>query len=205
MVGPPPEYGVDVDGDGDGWFADELVGNNAGCAVTARSRPTRTRSRSRVARRVLGERFHLHQWCDGNGSGQITLANGQSTVCTINNDDIAPSLELDKTVTNDNGGTAPNTAWTLTATGDGWFADELVGDDAGGEWRATFKADTYTLSETGGPAGYTASVFVCTNGVTVTAGQITLANGQSTVCTINERRPGSELDVGQDGHQRQWR
>ena len=41
-----------------------------------------------------------------NGSSQITLANGQSTVCTINNDDIAPSLELDKTVTNDNGGTA---------------------------------------------------------------------------------------------------
>ena len=64
---------------------------------------------------------------------QITLANGQSTVCTINNNDQAPSLELDKTVTNDNGGDRAEYGVDVDGDGDGWFADELVGDDAGRE------------------------------------------------------------------------
>ena len=129
-------------------------------------------------------------------AGQITLANGQSTVCTINNDDIAPSsLELDKTVTNDNGGTAPDTAWTLTATGTGGSPTNLSGTTPVVS-DGTFKADTYTLAESGGPSGYTASTWSCTNGVVVTSGQITLANGQSTVCTINndDQAPSLELD-----------
>ena len=116
-------------------------------------------------------------------SGQITLANGQSTVCTVTNNDQAPSLTLQKSVTNDNGGTAPNTAWTLTATGTGGSPTNLSGTtpvSSGG----TFKADTYTLAESGGPSGYTPSTWSCTNGVTVTSSQITLANGQTTVCTI---------------------
>src|SRR5262249_57233406 len=50
----------------------------------------------------------------------------------------------------------------------------------------TFSAGTYTLSETDGPSGYTASVWTCTNGVTVNgSSEITLANGQSTTRTIN--------------------
>ncbi len=37
-------------------------------------------------------------------SGEVTLAFGEQTVCTITNDDIAPQLTLAKTVVNDNGG-----------------------------------------------------------------------------------------------------
>ena len=42
---------------------------------------------------------------------------GQNATCTINNNDQPATLTLVKTVTNDNGGTAVPTAWTLTATG----------------------------------------------------------------------------------------
>ena len=124
-----------------------------------------------------------------------SAVSGTTYTCTITNDDQAPSLTLQKTVINNNGGSAPNTAWTLTATGTGGSPSNLSGTtpvSSGG----TFKADTYTLAESGGPSGYLASVFTCTNGVTVTAAQITLANGQSTVCTItnDDIAPSLELD-----------
>ena len=47
----------------------------------------------------------------------LTLALNQTATCTINNNDISPRLTLVKTVTNDNGGTAVVSAFTLTATG----------------------------------------------------------------------------------------
>ena len=47
----------------------------------------------------------------------LVLALGQSATCTINNNDQPAQLTLVKTVTNDNGGTAVPTAWTLSATG----------------------------------------------------------------------------------------
>ena len=37
-------------------------------------------------------------------AGEVTLSFGEQTVCTIVNDDVAPLLTLNKTVTNDNGG-----------------------------------------------------------------------------------------------------
>jgi hypothetical protein len=45
------------------------------------------------------------------------LGVGDTATCTINNNDIAPQLTLVKTVTNDNGGTADASAWTLNAGG----------------------------------------------------------------------------------------
>ena len=39
--------------------------------------------------------------------GSVTLLPGDDTTCTITNDDIPPSLTLNKVVVNDNGGTAP--------------------------------------------------------------------------------------------------
>ena len=46
----------------------------------------------------------------------VTVALGETVTCTINNDDVAASLSLDKVVTNNNGGTAVEADWTLTAT-----------------------------------------------------------------------------------------
>src|SRR5258706_13983371 len=88
--------------------------------------------------------------------------------------------------------TAVATAWTLTATGASGTPTNLSGTTPVSSG-ATFKADTYTLAESGGPSGYTASAFSCTNGVTVTASQITLSNGQSTTCTINNNDQPADL------------
>lgn len=115
-----------------------------------------------------------------NENNQITLGLGQSTTCTIVNDDIAPSLELVKVVDNKYGGNAQATSWTLTATGPTTIegAGGVTSDD-------NFEAGTYTLSEVGGVSGYEAGTWSCTNGVTVDANNgITLKAGQSTVCTI---------------------
>jgi uncharacterized repeat protein (TIGR01451 family) len=112
--------------------------------------------------------------------GQITLTEGQSTTCSITNDDDAPSLTLVKALVTDNAGTALATSWTLAANG-----PTPISGAGGATSDATFSAGTYALSESGGPAGYTAGGWSCTNGITVDAqGQITLIEGQSTVCTI---------------------
>ena len=85
-------------------------------------------------------------------------------------------------VTNNNGGSALATAWTLSATG----PTPLSG--AGGA-ESDVNAGSYTLGETG-PAGYTASAWSCTGG-TQNSASITLALGQSATCTItNDDQPG---------------
>lgn len=128
-------------------------------------------------------------WTCTNGitvtSSQITLTSGQSTVCTITNDDIAPVLHLRKIVDNTGGGAATNTAWTITATGALGTPTNLSGTtpvDSGG----TFKADTYTLAESGAPSGYTASTYSCVknSGGAVAGNSIVLANGDNATCTI---------------------
>ena len=97
-----------------------------------------------------------------------------------------PSLRLINTVTLDNGGTALATAWTLTATGTGGSPTNLSGSTPVNSGLG-FGADTYTLSETGGPSGYTASTYSCikNGGSAVVSNSITLISGDSAVCTIN--------------------
>jgi uncharacterized repeat protein (TIGR01451 family) len=119
-------------------------------------------------------------------SGDCTIASavaGTAYTCTITNDDIAPVLSLRKTVINDDAGTALNTGWTLTATGTGGSPTNLTGTtpvDSDG----TFKADTYTLAESGGPSGYTASSWTCVGGTQI-GSAITVAIGENAICTIN--------------------
>lgn len=127
----------------------------------------------------------------------ITLNAGDNVTCTVTNDDVAPSLVLNKIVKNDNGGKAAESSWTLTATGTGDDPTNLSGAGASGDSDvssgAKFMADTYTLSESDGPSGYTASAWTCTNGVTVNENnQITLTVGESTVCSItNDDQKGT--------------
>ena len=119
-----------------------------------------------------------------NENNQITLALGQSTVCTIINDDIAPKLTLNKIVSNTNGGNKAESAWTLYAKQGAETA--LSGKGAAGEndvvSGGTFQAGTYTLSEEG-PRGYKASAWSCTGG-SLRGDQITLNIGQEAVCSI---------------------
>ncbi len=109
---------------------------------------------------------------------QLTLENGDSTLCTIINDDMPATLQLVKTVDNTGGGTAVATDWTLSAAG------PTAISGAGGVLATPVDAGVYTLSETTGPAAYTAGLWQCSNGVAVAGSQISLAIGQSTVCTI---------------------
>ena len=115
----------------------------------------------------------------------VTLALGESKTCTITNDDIKPSLTLVKNVTNDNGGTAVTTDFTLSASG-----PTPISGAGGTTSGATFSAGTYALSETS-VAGYSASAWSCVGG-SQNGDDITLGLGESATCTItNDDKPPS--------------
>jgi hypothetical protein len=130
--------------------------------------------------------------CDGGtlNVNKITLAEGETEVtCTINNDDIPPTLRLVKTVTNDNGGEAEPDDWTLRArklcaAGD---PDPNCGFEnlgGSGTFQAVLANTAYTLFEEG-PEGYTAGDWSCDGG-TLSVNKITLVEGETEVtCTIN--------------------
>ena len=112
--------------------------------------------------------------------GTVTLDEGDDIVCTITNDDIAPGLTLVKSVTNDNGGTAVITDWTLAAAG----PTPISGvSGSAGVTGAAVEAGAYTLSESGGPAGYTAGDWSCVGG-SLTGSTLTIDSGENAVCTI---------------------
>lgn len=124
-------------------------------------------------------------------NGSLTISGG-STV--ISEPTCACGLTLNKTVDNTNGGTALNTAWTITATSATTSPTNLSGttpvdsDVAFPDSWNLFKADTYTLAESGGPAGYTASSWVCVGG-TQSGSLITVGAGEGAVCTITNTYP----------------
>ncbi len=76
------------------------------------------------------------------------------------------------------GGTASASDWTLTATG----PDTITGP--GGVGPSEVAAGDYTLSESAGPAGYTASDWVCEGGTQTGPDSVTLVPGDTVVCTI---------------------
>ncbi len=82
-------------------------------------------------------------------NNEITLAPGDEAVCTITNDDISPSLVLNKIVENPFRGIEAEAFWELKA--DGGEAGVLSGPGATGEEDVvsdeTFQAGTYHLSE----------------------------------------------------------
>src|SRR5439155_391297 len=96
---------------------------------------------------------------------------------------VPPHLTLLKTVVNDDGGTAPDTAWTLAASGPTPISG-VEGNAA--VTNAAVTAGTYTLSESGGPTGYTASQYSCVKngGQPVVSNSITLADADNATCTI---------------------
>lgn len=116
--------------------------------------------------------------CPAALGGTIAVNVGDDTVCTITNDDQAPSLTLVKVAINDNGGTATATDWTLSASG-----PTPLSGAGGASSGATFAAGTYTLSETG-PSGYAVSSWICAGGGSQNGNQITLGLGESATCTI---------------------
>ena len=134
--------------------------------------------------------------CEGDGGTlegtSLTLANGADVTCTITNTAQQPTLTLVKEVVNDAGGTAEPTDWTLSANGPtpitGTTGSEAVtGRDV--------EVGSYALTESGGPAGYGASAWVCVTpdgAVPVEDGSVTVALGQDVTCTItNDDSPAA--------------
>lgn len=126
--------------------------------------------------------------CTVNGS--VTLLPGETKTCSITNDDIRPQLHLRKVVVNDNGGTVLATAWTLNADGPTSLSGTTPLDSDN-----SFDAGTYTLSESGGPNGYTASNWVCTGGGVQNENSITLGLGDNVTCTITNDDNTARLTV----------
>ncbi len=121
----------------------------------------------------------------------ITLQADQSAVCTYTNNDQPGKLTLVKTVTNDNGGTALPTAWTLAAAG----PTPISGTTGSAPvTAATVNAGSYSLSEANGPPGYTASAWSCTGG-TVTGSTVVVPNGGDVTCTINNNDQPAQLTL----------
>ena len=118
---------------------------------------------------------------DCNVDGTIALVLNQDATCSITNDDTdSTSLTLVKQVTNDNGGSAPASAWTLDAAGPTGFSGSGPNVSNGDG----FAAGSYDLSESGGPAGYTTGNWSCIGGTQQDADTVMLALGDAAICTI---------------------
>ncbi len=112
----------------------------------------------------------------------ITLADGDTAVCTITNDDDPATLTLRKTVVNNDGGTSGVGDFTLTASGPTSISG-ATGDLS--VTAAPVAAGSYTLGEVP-VAGYSAGTYRCSTngGATAVSNSLTLSNGDSAVCTI---------------------
>jgi hypothetical protein len=111
----------------------------------------------------------------------VVLVAGKNYSCTITNDFIPPTtggLTVVKVLPNDSGGTAVAGDWTYKV-GNAVVTAGQSNQFAGGP---------YTVTETGGPAGY-AAIFT---GDCDSVGQVTVVNGESKTCTItNDDQPAT--------------
>lgn len=119
--------------------------------------------------------------CKLETGGVVQVVGGQTKTCTLHNNDVPPILILDKVVS----GGPPNqeSNWTLTATGPTTLSGAGASGSADVVSSAGFSAGTYTLSESGGLPGYTASNWSCVGGIQ-NGNQITIGLNEVVVCTI---------------------
>jgi hypothetical protein len=120
----------------------------------------------------------------------IAVTVGAAITCTFNNNSI-PHLTLQDTVSNMYGGTATPSQWTLNAACTSSTTCGTVTQSGAGSFSGTVNPGTYTLSETGGPSGYTSGAWSCDAG-TLTGSSLTVTYGQNVTCTIvNSDQPGT--------------
>lgn len=127
---------------------------------------------------------------DCNADGTITLVEGNDHVCTITNDDIAPTLELQKEVITDNGGSAV----------EGDFQARIDTVPVAWDTPVVLSAGNHIASEDVHD-GYVASAWA---GDCNADGSIVLSPGQTAVCTItnDDAAPGLTLQkiiINDDG------
>jgi hypothetical protein len=133
------------------------------------------------------------QWsCPGGvmsaGNTVVTVPLGAQVTCTIVNTDNAPQLRLQKTVTNNDGGTAVAGDWTLSAAASAPDDGRNFSDSGSSvAFHTVFAGVEYALSENPNPgSGYSSSgQWSCTGG-TMNAGNtaVTVGLGAQVTCTI---------------------
>ncbi|WP_353509976.1 hypothetical protein, partial [Intrasporangium sp.] len=126
----------------------------------------------------------------------IALKEGENVTCTYTNLKQA-TLTIIKHVVNDNGGTAVASNWSMHVK-TGSPAAEISGSPAAGSETGTtytVAPGTYALSETGGPANYDASNWVCTGTGNQSGSNITLALGDAAICTITNNDVAPKLHL----------
>ena len=133
------------------------------------------------------------QWsCPGGmmsvGNTVVTVPLGASVTCTITNTDNTPQLRLQKIVTNNDGGTAMASDWTLSAAASA-PDDGRNFSDAGNSvnFHTVFAGATYSLSENPFPGtGYSSTGQWSCNGGQMSAGDtaVTVGLGAQVTCTI---------------------
>ncbi len=112
--------------------------------------------------------------------GSVSLAAGENKICTITNTRKARLIVIKKVV-NDNGGTAAPSDFTLAVNATDPTPASFKGADTPGV-EVTLAPGAYSVSETGGPAGYSGSFSAACTG--------TIALGETKTCTVtNDDRP----------------
>ena len=125
--------------------------------------------------------------------GSITLANGDVKTCTITNDDIPPTLTVNKLFNTQFGGVGNIKDFTLTVT-------DPQKVDVGTTWAQTktlMAGTAYTIAESG-PVGWTQQSLSCSDGsgaVTSTNNVVTLALDQDVVCNLTNTDVQPQLTV----------
>ncbi len=115
----------------------------------------------------------------------VTVAEDSDVVCTFTNTRATGSITVTKQVTNDNGGKAAASDFPL-------YVNQTP--VTSGTTNAFNSNQSYTVSESGGPSGYTQTSLTCsdTNTQTLLGVTFTLAAGQNVSCIIaNNDQPGT--------------
>ena len=105
---------------------------------------------------------------------ELTLANGATATCTITNNDQPAKLIVKKIVINDNGGTKTAGDFTLAVNADSATPASFAGSTNG--VTVSLHPGGYSVSETGGADGYTASLSADCVG--------TIALGETKTCVV---------------------
>jgi LPXTG-site transpeptidase (sortase) family protein len=115
----------------------------------------------------------------------IDLAYGETAVCTITNNDIAPKLTVIKHVVNDNGGTLNAGDFSMTVTGTEVSLASFAGVESPGT-EVTLDAGAYSVGETE-ITGYSATYSSdCSGSISI---------GESKTCTITNNDVEATLNV----------
>lgn len=125
----------------------------------------------------------------------VTVELGQDVVCAINNDDQPSTLSLIKYADNGTtGATHTEDEWTLTATGPTTISGP---GNSAAVTDQTVDAGTYTLSESGGPAGYTPGAWTCV-GEGAVGDTVVVPNGETVSCYLTNTAQQPYLTLVKD-------